>query len=242
MKIWQKMLLISSFTLLIGGSYLLYVWHQRHNPGVVANGNSQPVSMDDVAVVRALFITHFEDTKQLLNTTVWMKNGATTPYFPAKGEHIDFAHPAGKIAPTQRMEIKKIVQSAVPAAVQDGMSHGSRQVFILFSMPGKPDLFATPIGARQGDQEMYFCDLLFFYDDPHSIYDNWSKADWAAIDAHQVHAGMSELQTRMSIGQKLHFDGSQEGDRTVRYEWNNQLWTVTYVHNKATKVESGPLV
>ena len=36
-----------------------------------------------------------------------------------------------------------------------------------------------------GSQEEYFSDVLFFYDDPHTIYDNWPKNVWAAIDAHQ---------------------------------------------------------
>ncbi len=38
--------------------------------------------------------------------------------------------------------------------------------------------------------EAYFCDMLFFYDDPHTIYDHWPKDVWAAIDARQVKPGI----------------------------------------------------
>ena len=73
--------------------------------------------------------------------------------------------------------------------------------------PAVRTLYATPIGVIDGSQEQYFCDILFYYDDPHTIYDYWPKNVWAAIDAHQVMPGMSELQTRMSIGQKIQTDG-----------------------------------
>ena len=132
--------------------------------------------------------------------------------------------------------MKKIVKAAVPANVDDGMEHGSRQVFAVFSMPGNPELFATPVGVMEGNQEAYFTDLLFFYDDPHGIYDYWPKDVWAAIDAHQVKKGMSELETRVAIGQKMHPDGDKEGDRTVTYDQDGKKWTVTYVKNQATAI------
>ena len=61
---------------------------------------------------------------------------------------------------------------------------------------------------------------------------------WAAIDAHQVLAGMSELQTRMSIGQKTQSDSSSEGARTVTYDQAGKQWTITFVDNKATAVKT----
>jgi hypothetical protein len=59
---------------------------------------------------------------------------------------------------------------------------------------------------------------------------------WAAIDSHQVKQGMSELETRMAIGQNLHADGDKEGDRTVTYDQDGKHWTVTYVKNRATTI------
>ncbi len=104
--------------------------------------------------------------------------------------------------------------------------------------PAATSLYATAIGAIDASQEEYFSDILFFYDDPHTIYDNWPKNVWAAIDAHQVLPGMSELQTRMSIGQKTHSDGSSEGNRTVTYDQAGKTWTVTFVDNKATTIKT----
>jgi len=83
---------------------------------------------------------------------------------------------------------------------------------------------------------VYFTDLLFYYDDPHTIYDHWPKDVWAAVDAHQVKSGMSELETQMSVGSKMHPDGETVGDRTVTYDQDGKQWTVTFVKNRATAI------
>ena len=239
MKNWQKALIVTLITLTIGGIYLLVVFEHRRNPGVAPQTNPvQNLTPDDVAVVRMMFPTSFEDALKLQNTSVWMKNGYTMPYFPYEGGRIVFAKSAGVIPSAQRLDIKKVIKAAAPAQVDDGISHGSRQVFAAFALPGGTSLYATAIGVMDGAQEEYFDDILFFYDDPHTIYDNWPKNVWAAIDAHQVLAGMSELQTRMSIGQKTQSDSSSEGDRTVTYDQAGKQWTITFVDNKATAVKT----
>lgn len=239
MKTWQKILIPTLITLAIGGIYLLFVWHQRQNPGIIAqNEAAQPVNKDDVAIVRELFPQHFDDLKQFENTRVWMKNGYAMPYFPYVGGQVQFNKRAGLIPALQPMDVKKIVKAAVPASLSDSMGHGTRQVFAVFAMPGSTSLFATPIGSIDGSQEAYFTDLLFFYDDPHKIYDYWPEDVWTAIDAHQVKPGMSELETRLSIGQKLHPEGETEGDRTVTYDQDGKQWTVTFVKNHATTIKT----
>ena len=226
-------------TLAIGGIYLWTVFEHRRNPGVQPNTNpEQNLTRDDAAPVRMTFPTSFDDIVRLQGTSVWMKNGYTMPYFPYQGGHILFTKPAGVIPTAQRLDIKKAIKAVPPAEIDDGISHGTRQAFVVFSLPGSPNLYATVVGAMDAGQEQYFSDVLFYYDDPHSIYDYWPKNVWASIDAHQVIPGMSELQTRMSIGQKIQSDGSSEGNRTVTYNQAGKKWTVTFVNNKATTIKS----
>ena len=236
----KKFMLISVLiTLILGGGYLFSVWLHRRNPGVARRtAPSQTLSKDDLVVMRAFFPTHYEDTLQLEGKTVWMKNGYTMPYFPYDGGRIVFAKSLGVIPSAQRLDIKKAIKAAAPAQVDDGISHGTRQVFAVFTMPGSASLYATAIGVIDGPQEAYFSDILFFYDDPHTIYDNWPKGVWAAIDAHQVIPGMSELETRMAIGQKTQSEGSSEGNRTVTYDQAGKQWMVTFVNNHATTIKS----
>ena len=92
----------------------------------------------------------------------------------------------------------------------------------------------------EGNEEQYYSDLLYFYDDPHTIYSSWSKEIWDAVDAHQVKPGMNELQTRLALGQKIQTDNPRaEGNRTVTYDADGKKWTITFREDKATAIKQG---
>ncbi len=239
MKTWQKILIPTLITFAIGGLYLFIVFKHRENPGVVGQGQpQQKLSVDDVAVVRMNFQQHFDDVKDLEGKSVWMKNGYSMPYFPYAGGRVEFAKQVGLIPADQRLDVKKVIKAVAPATVSDNIEHGTRQVMVVFTLPDGKEEFATPVGSMEGNDEHYYCDQLFYYDDPHTIYNNWPKDTWAAIDAHQVKPGMSELQTRMAIGMKAHPDGQTEGDRTVDYDVNGKHTLVTYQGNHATAIRA----
>jgi hypothetical protein len=237
MKTWKVILASTLFTLIVGGIYLYSVFKHREDPGVVAQkAPEQVLSKDDLVVLRSIFPMHYEDLARLEGTTVWMRNGYVMPYYPYMGDRVVFAKQVGVIPAAQRLEVKKIIKVPVPASLDDTIEHGSRQAFVVFELPGGKYQYATPVGAMQGDQEVYFTDLLFYYDDPHKIYDHWPKDVWAAIDAHQVKPGMSELETQMAVGSKMHPDGETVGDRTVTYNQDGKQWTVTFQKNRATTI------
>ncbi len=239
MKTWKIVLIPTLLTLAIGGIYLFSVWKHRQNPGVIAekDANEATLSKDDLVVMRAFFPQHFDDLQRLVGTTVWMKDGYAISYFPYSDGRVEFGKRVGVIPAAQPMEIKKIIKSAAPAKLDDGIEHGDRQALAVFTLPGNKQLFALPVGYMQSNEEAYYTDSLFFYDNPHTIYDYWPKDVWAAIDAHQVKPGMSELEARMAIGQNMHPDGSKEGDRTVTYSEDGKTWTVTFVRDRATTIK-----
>jgi len=238
-KTWKIVVIPTVITLVAGGIYLFTVWRHRQNPGVTGQSAEQPMTMDDVAVVRMEFQQHFEDVQELQGKSVWMKNGYTIAYFPYTGGKVEFTKRAGLIPSLQKLDVKKVIKAAAPANVDTGMEHGTRQAMVVFSMPGDAREFATAVGFLQGNEETYYCDLLFFYNDPHTIYTNWPKDVWAAVDAHQVKPGMNELQTRLALGQKMHPDSRNEGNRTVTYDQDGKKWTVTFVKDRATAVKEG---
>jgi hypothetical protein len=239
MKPWKIVVIPTAIMLIIASVYTFSVWKKRQNPGVVNQGQEQKLTTDDVAVVRMEFPAHFDDLKDEEGKIVWMKNGNTMPYFPYEGGKVDFKKRVGVIPPLQKLEIKKAIKAAVPADVDDGISHGTRQAMYVFTLPGdEKQEYAMPVGAMDGSEEQYYSDLLFFYDDPHTIYANWPRDVWAAVDAHQAKPGMNELQTRLALGQKIQTDKPQtEGNRTVTYDADGKKWTVTFVNDRATKVQ-----
>jgi len=241
MKPWKIILIPTAITLVIAGIYIWHVSSKRKNPGVVKQAEEQKLTQDDVAVVRMEFPAHFDDVKDLAGKSVWMKNGYTMPYFAYAGGRVDFKKRVGVIPPLQKLDVKKAVEASVPKDVDDGISHGQKQALVVFTMPGdEKQEYATPVGARDGGTEQYYNDLLFFYDDPHSIYTHWPKDVWSAVDAHQVKQGMNELQSRLAVGQKIQTDDPKtEGNRTVTYDADGKKWMVTFRNDKATSVQGG---
>lgn len=237
MRVWKILVIPTLFTLVIGGIYLLIVFDHRRNPGAIGQQDaSQQLTADDVAVVRMEFPQHYDDLSDLIGKSVWMKDGYVIPAFPYTAGKVDFKHPAGLIPPAQRLDIKKVIKAVTPGSIDDAMSHGARQAFYIVTRPGSSDPLAVPVGAIDGNEEQYFSDILFFYDDPRTIYSNWPKDTWAAIDAHQVRPGMSELQAQMALGHKVQTDSQQQGNRTITYTTPAGKWTVTFANNKATKI------
>lgn len=240
MKPWKIFVIPTAIMLVIASIYMYTVWKKRQNPGVVNQGAQQQLTADDAAVVRMEFPAHFDDVKDLEGKSVWMKNGYTMPYFPYAAGKVDFKKRVGVIPPLQKLDVKKAIKAAVPADVDDGISHGQQQALAVFTLPNDKQEYATPVGAIDGSEEQYYDDLLFFYDDPHTIYSRWPKDVWDAIEAHQVKQGMNELQTRLAVGQKIQTDNPQaEGNRTVTYDADGKKWTVTFRNDRATTVNSG---
>jgi hypothetical protein len=241
MKPWKIVLIPTVIMLVIAAIYIWHVSNKRKNPGVVKQGEEQQLTADDVAVVRMEFPAHFEDVKDLAGKSVWMKNGYTMPYFAYTGGRVDFKKRVGVIPPLQKLDVKSAVETSVPKDVDDGISHGQKQALVVFTLPGdEKKEYATPVGAREGAEEQYYDDLLFFYDDPHMIYTHWPKDVWSAVEAHQPKQGMNELQTRLAVGQKIQTDDPKtEGNRTVTYDADGKKWTVTFRNDKATDVKGG---
>lgn len=240
MKAWKFFVVTTLLTLTIGGIYLYNVFVGRRSPEPEEQKTAQDtLSKDDLVVQRQFFPQHFDDLDRLAGTTVWMQNGYTIPYFAYSGGSVNFGKKIGLIPATQAMEVKKIIKAAVPAKMDDGIEHGSRQAFAVFALPNKTELYATPVGFMDGNEEAYYTDLLFYYDDPHKTYDYWGKDMWATIDAHEVKPGMSELEVRMSIGHQMKTSAQTEGDRVVTYDVNGKKWTITFVKNHATQIKQG---
>jgi hypothetical protein len=235
---WKKILIPFVVTFLVGGIYLFIVFKNRQKPGVVKQPERH-LTADDVAIDRMEFPQHFEDVKDLEGKSVWMRSGYSMPYYPYAGGRVEFAKQVGLIPPDQKLDVKKVIKAGAPAGVHDNIEHGDRQAMVVFSLPDGKSLFATPVGFMSGPiEEHYYDDMLFYYDDPHRIYSNWPKDVWAAIDAHQVKPGMSELQTRNAIGMRAQPDGEREGNRTVDYDVNGKHTLVTYRNGEATTIQN----
>ena len=94
----------------------------------------------------------------------------------------------------------------------------SSRCWLGFALEGKD--YAAPIGAEKGGDFKIYSDDIFFIEDPRELYKHWPADVWQKIDAHEVQAGMSELQASFAIGLGIPEGSGDYGWRTLHYaEW-----------------------
>ena len=238
MKNWKAVLIPIVITLLLGGIYLAVVFHNRAKDATATNkAPEEHLTADEIAVDRQEFPAHFDDVAELAGKSVWMRDGYALPYYAAPGGHVNYTKQIGLLPPAQRLDVKKAIKAVAPATVSNKVPHGDHQALLLFTLPGDTNEYAVAVGAMQGQQEQYFDDILFFYDDPHTIYSHWPKDTWDAIAAHQPKQGMNELQMSLVLGMNITVDSQNKGDRTVTYDVNGKKTAVTFSKDKATTIQ-----
>jgi hypothetical protein len=164
---------------------------------------------------------------------VWVKYGYQLTYYPydSKRHKTDFGHEAGVLLPLQKLAIQDVVTDVAPQAP------GNKQVLACFSLDGKS--YAVPIGAEKGGDVKLRADDIFFIEDPHDLYRHWPADVWNKIDAHEVQAGMSELQASFSIGSGVPEGSGDYGSRTLHYSNGGKPLVITFQNDKAVEIKAG---
>jgi hypothetical protein len=239
MKHWKIIGLITLGVLLIAGVRVYFIWRERTAPmAQQAVPAERKVTADDLVQPRKLYIDDLKSAKALTSKSVWIQAGYQLDYYPYAGHHIDFAHLAGLLPSAQQLDVQDVIEAKAPKTEKSRIPAGDQQVFLIFKEPGDTKEYATPIGYAQGSDSKYYCDDVFFYDDPHQMYKHWPPDFWQAIDHHQAKPGMSELQVMMALGNVQQSDSSDYGNRTVHYDVGGKSFTVSFDKDKATTVQA----
>ncbi len=238
MKTWQKISLITLVVLLLFGIRIFFIWRERHAPmAEPPKVAERQLTADDVVQPRKLYIDSLESAKALDGKTVWVQSGYSLDYYPYTGHRVEFAHQAGVLPSVEPLAIQDVITEKAPADLATRVPLGDKQVFAVFNMPNDPKDYAAAIGFIKGTDSTYFCDQIFYYDDPHQIYNFWGPRIWAAIDQHVPISGMNELQTAMALGVIQQSDSSDIGNRTVDYDAGGKKWSVAFQKDKAATIK-----
>ncbi|MGH9585710.1 MAG: hypothetical protein ACRD3F_02070 [Acidobacteriaceae bacterium] len=239
MRAWQKVGIITLIVLIAVGIRVFFIYRERHEPGPQSQQTAQlQLTRDETVIPRKMYIDSIASAKALDGKTVWVQSGYTLDYYPYAHHRVDFDHPAGVLPSVQALQIQDIITEKAPAKIATRVPKGDKQVFAIFAMPNEPDkTYATAIGYFQGTDSTFYCDQIFYYDDPHQMYSYWGPKIWAAIDQHHPIPGMNELQTSLALGTVQQSQSSEVGNRTVDYIAGNQKWSVTFQHDKATSIK-----
>jgi hypothetical protein len=231
-------LAITGAMVLAVGIELAYLHHERNSPGkLVAPEEYGKTDPDDLVFLKKERPLSLADVKQMAGTTVWVSAGGQLEYYPYAAHRANYAKTVGTLLGAEPLAIKDAFEQVAPQSATFRIPGGDKQVLLAFTMPKSTDPtaeYAVPVGYRQNGQYTFYTDDIFFYDDPHVLFNYWGSQVWQAIDTHQVILGMSERQVQMSLGQVSKPMSEEYGNRLVVYSNLGHPTAVTFVNDKAT--------
>jgi hypothetical protein len=234
-EVQKKLQVFLVAAILLAGGRAAYVVYTRHESlKEDAKPKQEGVLKADYYVTpKKLHPYDLKSARQLTAQPVWVKFGYQLTYYPYDRERrkTDFAHEAGMLLPLQKLAIQDVVTDVSPRAPEN------KQVLAVFSLDGKG--YAVPIGAEQGNDFKIRSDEIFFIEDPHGLYKHWSADVWNKIDAHEVQAGMSELQASFAIGMGIPEGSGDYGYRTLHYGNGGKPLVITFQNDKAVEIKPG---
>jgi hypothetical protein len=219
---------------LAGGRAAYIVYERREAMKEDAKPRQETALKADYYVTpKKLHAYDLKSARQFTEQPVWVKYGYQLTYYPydMQRHKTAFGHEAGTLLPLQKLAIQDVVTDVAPQAP------GNKQVLACFSLDGKN--YAVPIGAEKGGDFKLRADDIFFIEDPHDLYKHWPADVWKKIDAHEVQAGMNELQASFSIGLGIPEGSGDYGSRTLHYANGGKPLVITYQNDKAVEIKAG---
>ena len=220
--------------IIAAGIRVALIYRERNRPpepppAIAVDPVKQQRIEDDVFLPRT-YAYDLPSSRELVGKTVWVRAGNQMAYYryDSVTKRADFSASPGVLKPLERLEIKDVFAQRPP--------RGDTQLMMAFTRSGSPDRFAVAFGAQRGNDATIFVNEAFFLKDPHAAYKHWPKDVWAAIDAHQVREGMSELQIALSIGAGASDGGGDYGNRTLTYEDSGAALLVRFEAGKAVLI------
>lgn len=228
----------SAVLILAIGGEAFYIHHRNSADQAAPTTAASNFKMDpdDEVFVKQDHPMSLKDEKDLKGSTIWVSAASQMDYYPYNAGKIDFKS-AGVLLGAEPVAVKDAVEAVAPARTALRIPVGDKQVFLVFTHGTDPKEYATPVGFKKDGDYTFLTDQIYFYDDPHKLFGYWGPQVWAAIDAHKAIPGMSERQTQMALGQVSTPKGDTAGNRTVNFYNNGRPEDVTFVNNKATKIE-----
>ncbi len=231
----KKLQVFLAVAIVLAGGRAAYIVYERHEAMKEDAKPRQETALkaDYYVTPKKLHAYDLKSARQLTEQPVWVKVGYSLTYYPydVARHKTDFGHEAGTLLPLQKLAILDVVTDVAPQAP------GIKQVLARFALEGKS--YVAPIGAEKGGDFKIYSDNIFFIEDPHSLYQHWPVDIWKAIDAHEVHPGMSELQAAFATGVGVPVGSGDYGSRTLHYANGGKPLVIAYQNGKAVEIKTG---
>jgi hypothetical protein len=233
-EVLKKLQIFMAAAILIAGVRAGYIVYERHEATKDERPTQETALKADYYVTpKKLYPYDLKSARQLIEQPVWVKAGYQITYYPydSARKKTDFAHEAGMLPPLQKLAIQDVVTGI------SAQAPGVKQVLAVFSLEGKS--YAVPIGAEKDGEFKIRSDDMFFVQDPHELYKHWPAEVWQKVDAHEVQAGMNELQCSFAIGMGIPEGSGDYGSRTLHYANGGKPLVISFEDDKAVAIKPG---
>jgi len=231
----KKLQILLAAAIVLAGGRAAYIVYERQEAMKVDAKPKQETALkaDYYVTPKKLHPYDLKSARQLTEQSVWVKVGYQLTYYPYDRERhkADFSREAGTLLPLQKLAIQDVVTDV------SSQAPGIKQVLACFSLNDRA--YAAPIGAEKGGDFKIYSDDIFFIEDPRDLYKHWPADVWKEIDAHEVQAGMSELQASFAIGLGVPEGSGDYGWRTLHYANGGKPLVITYQNDKAVAIKPG---
>jgi hypothetical protein len=231
----KKLQVFLAIAIVLAGGRAAYIVYERREAMKEDAKPRQEMALkaDYYVTPKTVHAYDLKSARQFTEQPVWVKYGYQLTYYlyDSKRHKTDFGHEAGTLLPLQKLAIQDVVTDVAPQAP------GNKQVLACFSLDGKN--YAVPIGAQKGGDFKLRANDIFFIEDPHDLYKHWPADVWKKIDAHEVQAGMSELQASFAIGSGTPEGSGDYGSRTLHYANGGKPLVITFQNDKAVEIKAG---
>lgn len=213
-----------------------FIFYERYTEksATAETTSEQPLNPDSYVVPQKLYAYDLRSAQKLAGRPVWVREGYRSAYFPCEPERLrcDFQHEAGLLGPIQRLEVKDVIR--VPSL----QTSGQPQIMVVFEQGGKP--YAFSVGSVAGENYKLFIDDMLYLQDPHQLYRHWPAEAWQAVDQHQVHPGMNELQVTFSLGAGYLHGSGQGSTRVLTFPNGGKPLVVTFERDRVVDIQPAP--
>jgi len=227
--------------LAVVGIRIGFIVHERHVDETAApvQAPQAKTNPDYLVFLKQMRPDSLKDIKDLAGKTLWVSAGGQMDYYAYANHKANYAKSEGLLLGADPLVVKDAIEQVAPKSATFRVPAGDRQVLLVFTLPKAADpqaLYAMPVGHHADGAYTFVTDQIFFYDDPHQLFNYWTKDQWAAIDQHKVIPGMSEHQVQLALGQVSKSESQDMGNRTVTFDNQGHPIDVTFVNDKATTI------
>jgi hypothetical protein len=220
------------------------IYKANHEPGPTRGGDTaeRRIDQDFLVYRKKERPTTPADEKDLIGKTIWVAAGGQMDYYPDTGKHAEYQRAVGVLPGAEPLLVQEVFEQKAPTAEPLRIPAGQKQVLLGFTLPKSRDpktLYALPVGDFDQGSYTFFSDDIFYYDDPHTMYNHWPASAWQHIDKHEAAPGMTEDQVAMALGQVATPSSESVGNRSIQYDNVGHPVTVVFENGKATTVTPG---